>query len=1034
MPSRAVVSRLCVIAMLLSLFGANPVASAQQTCGSKAIPGRIEAECFDASSSIQTEPTLDEGGGLNVGYIIPGSKVDYNVTVARAATYTISLRIAAPSGVPGAVQLLSGSTVLVTFDIPQTGGFQSWATTSRNVPLQAGAQTLRLQAVVGGWNINWLEFQDWPWLNTTQSPDARADLVLGQMTFDEKIAFLTPQGSAGNRYSRAPIPRLGIPPAQAADGCCGVRANLPSTQLPVGMNLASTFSEQAARRYGQVLGRETWLLGYNTILGPTLDLARLPNYGRISEGFGEDPLLSGRVGAGQILGEQDSPVIGMPKHYNLNNQETRRGSVDERVDERTLQEIYTLPWEIAIKTAQPGGVLCAFNGVNGEFSCGSRRLLTDILKNQLGHKGFVQSDFNAARSLEDFNAGLDFEDPDPVQVGQNGANLRAAVLSGQIPPSRLNDMVRRILRSYFAQKLFENPPPALFTNPEARIPIPENEVTAHDQEARSLAAQGIVLLKNANNALPLQDSALSSIAVIGSDADWNIQGGGSPFIPNPTRVTTILDGIRERAGSGVEVTYSSGTDPVSYADMIAGPAPVPSSVLTPAGDTTGAGLRAEYWQGLSIEGTPFLARTDRQVNLRNGIGALVNSSQVPPLPYPLVIAPISARWTGTLTPPVSGSYTLSLSHLGRARLFVDNNLLIDDPGTTYTTQSVPVTLQAGQAYDVRIEYFTDAPDQFDGGLNDAPLAQVRFGWTPPANGLSPAIQQAVQQAARADVAVVVARDYAAEGADRGDLTLPQDQDRLIRAVAAANPRTVVVLATSGPVLMPWLSELPAVLEAWYPGQQQGRAVADVLFGDVNPSGKLPVTFPLSHERQPIRSTEQWPGAPASDPFVFSPQYTEGIFVGYRGYDQLDLEPLFPFGHGLSYTQFAYSNLRVTNQSNGQSDLAVSFTIRNTGTLTGTEVPQVYIGPPNALPEGLPFAKRSLAAFQPVTLAPGQSQEITLPVDDRQRSYWSVAENQWVVVDSPRPIFVGASSRDIRLQATVNQAPSVFSTYLPILSK
>ncbi|MBP3043667.1 glycoside hydrolase family 3 C-terminal domain-containing protein [Arthrobacter jiangjiafuii] len=852
-----------------------------------------------------------------------------------------------------------------------------------------------------------------PWMDPTLPPEERADLVVAAMTLEQKVNYLVQSGGTG-------VPELGLPPLRSKDGCCGLALeSTPTTALPVGVGLASTYDDELAQAYGAVAGEEARAAGYNTIAGPTMDLVRTPFNGRMWEDLGEDPLLSGATSANQVEGEQSAEVSALVKHYNLNNFETRRGHVDVQVDERTLQETYTRPWEKLISEADPGSVMCSFNKVNGEFACGNDTLLNQILKGQLGLEGFVSSDFNAAHSFADYEAGLDIAGPG---LEFAGPALLAAVQAGTVSEERITDAARRLALTMFKYGIVDNPPVGSFVNPQpAEPPIPAAMLDEHAEVAAQVAGEAAVLLKNEESALPLAADT-DSVAVIGSDADWYIDGGGSGAIPNPARLTTILDGITARA-EGATVAYSPGTDPVGLGDTLPGPFPVPSGVLT--------NVNAEYRLGINnFAGEPELARTELQVNLRTGISAdTINTSQVPGIGAQLAAQPISARWTGTLVPPSTGAYTLSLTHLGTARLFLNDAEVITGPTAPFGTQEAVVNLTAGQNVAVRIEYTTDAPNQFNGGLNDQPGAMMRFGWTPPADVLPPKMQAAVEAAADAAVAVVVVRDYTGEAADRGTLTLPQDQDRLIQEVAAVNPNTVVVLATSGPVTMPWIDDVPSVMEVWYPGQAQGLAVAGLLYGDINPSGKLPVTFPVSDAQAvQVASPSPFSLIEVVDPVV---PYTEGVFVGYRGYLEQGLTPLFPFGHGLSYTEFDYEKLRIGDKGKswhekhseksggghmGDEAPTVTVRVRNTGDTAGQETVQVYVG---NLPTDVPTPDLALAGYGGITLEPGESGTVEIELDARSLQYWDEATGYWVTPTGEVPIYVGSSVEDLRLEGSLS---------------
>lgn len=846
---------------------------------------------------------------------------------------------------------------------------------------------------------------DRPWMNGSLSPDERAALLLTQMTLEEKVSMLN-ESSA----SEMKIPRLGIPALRMADGPAGIRIDPggvnegKATSWSAPIALAATWDLAAAEQYGDLMGQEARATGHSVLLGPGLDIARLPVFGRLFESFGEDPVLTGQMAARYIQGVQRHPVIAIAKHYNVNAQEENRLVIDARLDERTLQEIYTLPFEAAVKDGHVGAVMAAYNKINGTHCCENPYLLTDILKRQLGFPGWVVSDFQAVRStVESANAGLDMELGSPIFFGPL---LLQAIQARQVSVATIDEMVRRILRTMFAFGLFEHP-----------VQITPLPVEEHGRRAREIASNGIVLLKNAGELLPLASQQLHSLAIIGADADHYITGGGSSFV-RPTYLVSILEGIRRRAGGdvreAVRVEYAEGADPVSAADLLPGPPLVPSSVLTPTDPANLAhGLHAEYWTNPHFEGEPSLTRIDRQAALNLGFfnfGGL-NASSLPPTPEDLNNA-MSVRWTGNLTAPATGEYTFSLTHLGTARLYLDGRLLIEDPGIILQTQSVTLTLVAGQPHALRIEYAADRPEQSEpaSGASFALIgAMIRFGWNHPAKAIPAAIQEAAALARRSDVAIVVVRDYRSEHADLPGLTLSNEQDLLVGEVAAANPRTIVVVATGGPVAMPWLEQVPAVLESWYGGQELGNALADILFGDVNPAGKLPVTFPRSESDTPVSSPEQY----SRDALVA--HFTEGLAVGYRGYDQFGIEPLFPFGHGLSYTSFAYSQVQVEPEaSDGTRPIQVSFTLTNTGSRVGAEVAQIYLG----LPASTNEPPKRLVGWTKVYLEPGESRKVSVTLDpgttSRPLSYWNVNTNGWERASGDYQVYVGTSSRDIRL--------------------
>jgi beta-glucosidase len=819
--------------------------------------------------------------------------------------------------------------------------------------------------------------------------DQRARALLAQMTLDEKVDMMHGESNNSYGFHNAPIPRLGIPALTMADGPMGVRIAHPdvngqrATQLPSGLALAATWDTSLAEQYGKLMGEEAHSTGHNIMLGPVLDIARIAQFGRVFEkNYGEDPLLSGMVGAANIRGIRTSPVTTSVKHYNLNFQETNRlfGN-NSIVDQRTLQEIHTRPYAIAVRDARPGAIMCAFNKVNGAFSCESELILNEILKTRLDFQGWVLTDYFASFStVPAALAGLDQEMPgstggEPATNPSGPATgtcrfcdpLLNAVRAGQVPQSRIDDAVLRILRMMYLHGLFDTPP--------VIEPLPEAENGA---TSRTIAEQAMVLLKNEGNALPLDDR-IASIAVIGTDADTVVAGGSSGLVI-PTYSVSPLEGIRSRAGAGATVQHIRGYDPVSSVAFLPGPDPVPSDFLTPAGGQ-GRGLRAEYFLNQDFSGTPEIDRTDPYAGINGGFflfqGFIAASPHFPEQPRSMN-SNSSIRWTGTLTAPVAGSNQLALTSTGTSRLFVDGNEVgtttpIESVTTPPRTNTVALNFEAGSVHDVRIEFVNDAPTATDTG------PQFKFGWTPPAGVVAPQAQAAADLVRTADVAVVVVRDFGSEGGDKPHLRLPNGQGELIRQVATANPNTIVVMTVAG---------------------------------DVSPSGKLPVTMPVDDTKTPISTLEQFPGTVSQDVAdQQDQQLTEGIFVGYRGYEQFNIQPQYPFGHGLSYTTFAYSNLRTTPTS-------VTVNVTNSGEVAGSEIVPVYAG---KLPTPLPTAPKSLAGFAKVALQPGQSHDVTIALAPESLSYWDVTTHAWVAPAGNIPIMVGASSADIRLNGTVQTA-------------
>ena len=841
------------------------------------------------------------------------------------------------------------------------------------------------------------------WWWDESGPDTRrARALLRQMTLDEKVDML--HGELNNFYGfyNGPIARLGIPALTMADGPAGVRIANPdvndqeATQLPAPLALAATWDTALAEQYGQVAGDEAFRTGHNVLLSPAVDIARVAQAGRAFEALGEDPLLSGTIGAAEIRGIQSHPVVADIKHYNVYTQETNRLSGGNAVvDERALQEIYTRPFAIGVEQGRPGSAMCAFNKVNGVYACESDELLNRILKAQLDFEGWVMSDYGATHSTtQAILGGLDQEMPGNTtpQTGPGTCYfcgpLLDAVRAGQVPVSRIDDAVLRILRPMFALGLFDNPPVV--------SALPEAE---HGAFARQVAERSAVLLKNDSAALPLQPS-VGSIAVIGADADTVVAGGGSSLV-KPTYTVSPLEGIQARAGAGVLVRHVAGADPVTSASLIPGPDPIPSDFLSTGSEN---GLRAEYFTEPDFTG-PIADRTDPYAAINAGFFLFQGfNAQSPHFPLQTRDMAGSIRWTGTLTAPVDGTYGLAVTTTGSATVTLDGvAVLFAEPSGDVSTTTVDVDLAAGVEHELLVEYVNDGPGGTDAG------AVFQLGWTTPDGVVAPQALAAADLARSSQAAVVLVRDYSSEGGDKPDLDLPNGQAELIRQVAAANPRTVVVLVAGGAVqTSDWEAGVPAILHSWFGGQEQGNALAGILFGDVNPSGRLPITLPVDEDSTPVSTPEQYPGVGLDQ------QFSEGIYVGYRGYEEFGIAPQYPFGHGLSYTTYDYRNLRTAPAANG--GLQVKVAVGNTGAVAGTETVQVYVG--NLPTRQEPSAPKVLAGWATVTLQPGERRQVTIALSPESVSYWDVDRDRWRTPRGDIPVFVGSSSADIRLTGTL----------------
>ena len=809
-----------------------------------------------------------------------------------------------------------------------------------------------------------------PWVGSTAPIEQRVAQVLSQMTLDEKITMV--HGAAGSAYTGY-IPgnaRLCIPALKMQDGPVGVRMN-DTTQLPAAADVAASFDPALAKSYGAVIGAEDKTKGVDVDLGPTINVVRDPRWGRAFESYSEDPYLTGQIGAGAINGIQSQGVMAQVKHWAVYNQETNRNSTsdDAIVDDRTVREIYAAAFQTVVDESHPSSAMCSYSTINGTYAC-ENAYLDKILKDDFGFDGFITSDWGGTHStVASANAGMDMQMPDDSYFG---AALKQAVQTAQVSQSRLGDMVSRIMREEFRFGLFDHPSP---DTPNAVAATP-----GHLAVAKKAAEDGTVLLKNDGNLMPLDAAKLHSIAVIGDGAGANTMsaGGGSATVTG-TGTVTPYDGIKARAGSGVSVTYAQG-NVASNGQLPA----IDTQYLTPPSGT-GQGLQGNYYANTTLSGTPAATQTDPQVAFT------WNGSPAPGVPG----TNFSAKWTGTLTPPVTGTYTFGLTSDDGSRLVINGQQVIDNwRDQAPNTETAQVALTAGQPVQIEVDYY-----QGGGG------AMVNLGWVLPGSDL---IIQAAALAAKSDVAVVYANDFESEGSDLANITLPGDQNQLIEAVVAANPNTIVVLNTGSAVTMPWLDKVKGVFEAWYPGQQSGNAIAALLFGDVNPSGKLPVTFPKSLDQVPASTAAQWPGVNGKV------RYSEGLNVGYRWYDANNLTPLFPFGYGLSYTSFRFSNLHLsapTMADHGRIEASADVT--NTGLRGGAEVAQLYLGDPASTGE----PANQLKGFAKVDLKPGQTKRLHFDISAHDASYWNSDAQAWTLGAGTYTVHVGDSSRNLPLSGT-----------------
>ena len=853
----------------------------------------------------------------------------------------------------------------------------------------------------------------------------KVDKLLSQMTLAEKIAMIhgtaeppsTDQGQAGYLPG---IPRLGIPALRMADGPPGVLTRHPSTAETSTMGLAATFSREDAEQNGVVIGRDARALGIDVVLQPFINIDRDITFGRGYNTFGEDPLLTGQIGAAMIRGVQSQGAMAQAKHYVAYD-----GGNDNFVDQQALREIYVAPFADAV-AAGVSSIMCSYNKVNGPWACGNPDTLNKILKQEIGFQGFVTSDWGATHATDFINQGLDLEMPgtlgfippyflpeppppfkppartggfDLGDAGFGGAvpeepkpepfhfnfpkvappvGMRKAVETGLVKQETITRAVGRILFEMDKFGLLDGKDRHGITgvSPEANAPI-----------VRKTADDAAVLLKN-DGALPLKPSDLESLALIGPGALQTIAVGepGEKSLGFPSRQIGTLDALRKLA-PGAHVTPAAADDMTGV--------PIPASAL-------------------SHDGRPGLVRTDpttkatevdAQIDFTTGNGKALPAGS-------------SWQWTGTLTVPSAGSYMIDLQMLGTiAALNIDGKRV---GGVGSHSGNIHGNIVMAGEHNI-----VPTPDALDNLRRSVELTagphtialtstadisgdpvQLRLNWTTPEQQKS-AYAAAIAVAKTARTAIVFVW-----GRGRPVFGIPGDQNQLVEDIAAVNPNTIVVLNVSQPVALPWLNKVKAVLQMWFPGDEGGWATADVLLGRVSPAGRLPFTWMKTMD-QALANDPKHPERSAKG-IDGKTTYAEGVNVGYRWFDKNNLEPLFPFGYGLSYTKFEYSDLKVARAADGGLD--VSFRLRNSGGVASDEVPQVYLAAPARVPQGAQFAPRALAAFERVNIAPGETKDVALHVPRRGLEYWSTAQDKWALATGSRTVHVGASSRDLRLQA------------------
>jgi beta-glucosidase len=862
--------------------------------------------------------------------------------------------------------------------------------------------------------------------------DQRVDKLLSQMTLQQKLTLIhgaheDPKVYQGQAGFLAGVPALGIPGLRFADGPPGVLTRHPSQGETATMGVAATFSAKDAEDNGIVIGREARALGIDVALQPFVNIDRDLEFGRGYNTFGEDPYLTSVMGAAEIKGIQSQNVMAQVKHYVAYDSES--GNIF--VDDQTLHEVYVAPFDAAVK-AGVSSIMCSYNRVNGTFACGNKDTLTTILRDQIGFKGFVTSDWGAVHSVDFINAGLDMEmpgEPDPKAGGFNIPSFFDAMpVPPPPPPHAVDDMM-----AMFGSHIPEEPAPerpnmgdfgvklnpekmpealkdgkvseAAITRAAGRVlyeiarfgyldgkqnhTVTRQSIEANAKIIEKTGEDAAVLLKNQDQALPLKSADLDSVVLIG---------------PTAAQIDSI--GINGERSVGLPERQ---VGPLAAIKKVSGNANIRFAV---ADDMTGTTIPAG---ALSHDGQPGLARTgagpaqtDAQINFTKAKG-----NTLPPNS--------TLTWKGTLTPPHAGNYWIYLQAMGtNANIAIDGKRLAATGAfqggvhgdILQANQDNVVPTPDGLDNVRRAIELTAGPHQLE--IQTSPDSsgspvQLRLNWyTPEQRKADHEAAIAAAKSAKIAVVFVWTRLTPVFG-------LPGDQDKLVEEVAAANPNTIVVLNTSQPVALPWIDKVKAVLEMWWPGDEGGWSTANLLLGKVSPAGRLPVTwgksltdYPATDPKFPERSKKGVDGKTT---------YSEGVNVGYRWFDKQNIEPLFAFGHGLSYARFDYTGLGILRTDDGGLD--VDFNVRNIGNVESDDVPQVYLSAPDEIPPGVQFPVRALVAFDRIHLAPGESSSLNLHIDPRLLQYWSTKDQKWVTPTGKRTISVGASSRDLRLNDTID---------------
>ncbi|KAI1431674.1 glycoside hydrolase family 3 protein [Xylaria sp. CBS 124048] len=823
-----------------------------------------------------------------------------------------------------------------------------------------------------------------------QDSRSMARKKLSYLTLEEKVSILT----AADFWRTKSIPEKDVPAIKTSDGPNGARGGVfvggtKAALFPCGTSLAATWNKDLLHQVGQHLATEVRARSAQVLLAPTVCMHRHPLGGRNFESFSEDPLLTGKLASQYIQGIQSKGVAATIKHFVTNEQETHRLTIDSLVMERPLRELYLRPFEIAVREANPWAVMSSYNLINGVHADSNIHTLKDILRGEWGYDGTVMSDWGGVNStVESIKAGCDIEFP--YSTKWRFEKVLRAVGDGELTMDDINTAAENVLTLVERTKGGDM---------SAEEPEKEDDRAETRSLIRLAGVEGLTLLKNERKLLPINPNT-PKIAVIGPNANRAIAGGGGSASLNPYYNTLPLESIKQAARG--EVIYAKGCHIHKWL-------PVASPFCS---DKFGKpGVTLEWFRGDKFKGDVIV--TQRRPNMDLFLWDSAPLDQLGP--------EWSAIATTYLTPTSSGKHTISFMTVGPGKLYINGDIALDlwnwtEEGEAMFDGSVDymvhVDMRAGEAIELRVEMTNEL----------RPISKQRqFHMTHKYGGCRIGfkekdqvdyLQEAVDAARQADVAVVIVgldAEWESEGYDRQTMDLPSNgsQDRLIQAVLEANPWTVVVNQSGSPVTMPWADDVPAIIQAWYQGQEAGNALADVLFGRSNPSGKLPSTFPRKLEDTP--AYHNWPGE------NLQVVYGEGLYVGYRHYDRAKVEPLFPFGHGLSYTTFEYGRPSLSRKVlTDSAPIHLVMAVTNTGEMAGAETVQIYMQDRKST---LPRPEKELVAFEKVFLEPEETKHVTVPLDRYAVGYYDPTKAAWIAEKGPFKVLIGASSRDIKHSVT-----------------